>query len=264
MAGTLNKDDKRHIQVGLRSNAIGAKVYTMLDEGEEQGVVSSCTLLFANQPTTTDTVTIGADVYEFVTAAGQVADDANLAVEIKGSAALTLVELVAGVNAADANNQHANINNVADDTPALVNGTENLVADVIGTTMRIRSADAPGGNVVSGNPSIVLAEAITDAADIWDVGDVNMNTLSGRDQDNKRTAVAEVTITAAMITNDLRVDFPFVPVRWSAEVHTSAGVVRPAGTDAYTIGSSGIVVAFGGGASPDIQATDVLVLQAWS
>jgi len=261
---TLDNIDKRHLQVGLRKNRIGTKIFNMLNDGEESGMPASASLLFANQPVATDTIDIGADVYEFVTAAGNVTNDANIAVVILGSAALTLAALVLAVNATYAPNEHPTINNIADDAPALANGTEAVVADVIGTTMRIRSASVAGGSLVAADPSIVLAEAITDAADIWDVGDVNLNTLAGRAQDNKRTSVAAVAITAAMITNTVRIDFPFTPVRFVAQVRTSAGVVRVPAADAFVIGDGGIVVTFGGGVAPDMQATDILTLQAWS
>jgi hypothetical protein len=259
---TLNAKDRRQLQVALRNTAKGNKIFTMLDQLEDSGIAASARLAFPNQPTTADTIDIGADTYEFVTASGNVADDANIAVEIGGSAALTLANLVVAVNAGTTGNQHANINNIADTAPALANGTENLVADAVGTDLRIRTASYPGGDVKSGDPSIVLAEAITDAANVWKEGNVNMNTLAGRAQQNSRTTLAKITVTAAMITNGAKIDCPFTPAHFIAQAVTSAGVPRgTTGTDAYTIANDGILVTFGGGAAPDIQATDVIYLQ---
>jgi hypothetical protein len=73
--------------------------------------------------------------------------------------------------------------------------------------------------------------------------------------------VAEVTITAAMITNGLRVDVPFTPTRFEVQVITSAGVViGTTSADTFAIDNDGILVTFGGGIAPDMQATDILRL----
>lgn len=245
----------------MRSSTRGQVIYDMLNALEDSGVAASARLAMPNQPTTADTVTIGADVYEFVTTAGAVADDANIAVEIGGSAAATRANLIAAINAADPDNRHPNITNVATTAAALANGTEALVADELTTDVRIRTADAAGGTVQGGDPSIVLAEAITDAADVWKEGNINLNTLGGRAAGDRASTLAEVTVTAAMITNGLRVDVPFTPSRFTVQVLTSAGVVvGTTSTDTFAIDNDGILVTFGGGAAPDAQAGDLLQL----
>jgi hypothetical protein len=256
--GTLDNQDLRHLQVGLRNNRIGRKVFDMLSDIEDSGVVAGAPLAMPNQPVTTNTIDVGADVYEFVTSAGNVADDANIAVEIKGSAALTRAELIAAINATNEANEHANINNVADDAAALANGTEKVVADEVGTDVRVRNADAPGGNPLAGDQDILLAEAITDAADIWKTGDVNMNTLGGRAQGARQRTLAEITVTAKMITNGHRIDAPFTPTRFSVQVTTAGVVIGTTSSDAYAIANDGLQVTFGGGAAPDMQVGDVL------
>lgn len=251
-----------HWQAAMRGGAIGSVIFGMLNDLEDNGVSASARLVMSAQPVTTNTVTIGADVYEFVTAAGAVADNANIAVEIAGSAALTLVELIAAINADKSDNRHANITNVATTAAALANGTENLLADALGTSLRIRVADAPGGTVIGGDPSIVLAESITDAADVWLEGNINMNTLGGRAAQVAKRTFAEVTVTAAMITNDLRIDVGFTPTRFGVQVITSAGVViGTTSADVFAIDNDGILVTFNGGAAPDIQATDLLRIE---
>lgn len=261
---TLDNNDKRHLQVGLRNNRIGAKVFDFLDDVEDAGVVASSRLVLSDQPTATDTIGIGSDTYEFVATGGNVADDAYIAVEIGGDAGETRDNLIAAINATDPDNEHPNINNVADDAPAKSNGTEAVVADEVGTSVRVRSADVAGGNALAADPSIVLAESITAAADIWITGDVNLNTLAGRAQRNSRATLAKVAITAAMITNGLYIDLPFTPDRFTVQVQDSSGVVRGHGADAFVINGDVLEVTFNGGADPDIQATDTLLIQAWS
>lgn len=263
MSSLVSATDLPNIQAALRRKDLGTKVYNMLDAAEDQGVPASAELVMSAQPVTTDTIDIGADVYEFVTAAGAVADDANIAVEIGASAAATLTNLVAAINATYSPDQHPNITNVATTAPALANGTEAVVASEDGTSLVAMNADAAGGTILPGDQSIVLAEAITDAADIWTAGNVDMNTLQGNAQIDRKVALAAVTITAAMITNDLRIDFDFTPTRFLVQVQDSSGVSRGAGDDAYTISGNAIKVVFGGGADPDIQATDVLHVQAY-
>ena len=204
---------------------------------EDAGSVATASLIMSAQPTAADTIGIGADTYEF-NGAG-----ANINVTIGGSAAATRANLITAINTL---------------------GTEKVFADGVGTAVRIRSANARGGSVVGVSPNIVLAESITAAADVWDVGNVNMNTLAGEPPSSGQVAHAALTVTAAMITSGARVDFPFTPVHLTVQVFTSANVVRPAGADAFAIGDGGVAITFAGGGAPNIQATDVLRITVWS
>ena len=141
---------------------------------------------------------------------------------------------------------------------------KNLLVDEIGTTVRVRYADGVGGTPLAGDPNIALVQTITDAADVWDVGDVNMNTLGGGAAGYREKAQTSLTVTAEMITSGARLDFPFTVAGFRVQVRTGAGVIRGNGTDAYTLTSTGIAIAFGGGAAPDAQATDILDIEAWS
>lgn len=230
----------------------------------DRGAIPSAALLMAQQPTTADTIGIGADTYEFVTAAGAVADDDNIAVAIGGNAAATRANLIAAINATDANNQHANITLIDTITPAKANGTENVVADEVGTTVRIRYATGPGGAVRSGNPSIVLAEAITHAADIWNVGNVNLNTLGGIGASAIPSARTSFTVSAAMVTNGFQVAFPFTVVGFTLLARASTGGIRAGAVgDLAVISTTNINFTFSGGAAPAWQATDVITVEAW-
>lgn len=258
---TMDETYRGAWQAAMRNDTRGNAVFSMLNSMEDSGVAASSRFAMPNQPTTGDTVDVGADVYEFVTASGAVADDANIAVAIGADAGETRDNWIAAVNATYEPNEHPNITNVATTGPALANGTEALFADEVGTDVRLRNADEAGGTVEGGSPDILLAEAVTDPADVWKEGNVNMNTLAGRAGIVRQHTLAELVVTAAMITTgDVRVDVPFTPTRFMVEVYTSAGVQRDAGTDSFAIASDGVVITLGGGAAPDIQATDVVRL----
>jgi hypothetical protein len=182
-------------------------------------------------------LTIGADVYEFDGAG------ANINVAIGGSAVVTRANLIMAINGS---------------------GTEKVFADEIVTAVRIRAADAAGGNVVGKSPNIVLAESITHVADIWDVGNVNMNTLGGVLSGSGQVGCTALTVTAAMIANGARVDFPFTPSHIVVQVWTSANILRAYGTDSFVIGNDGVAITFGGNPSPDIQATDIVRIIVYS
>jgi len=235
-----------------------------LNVAQEAGTVVVFEIEFADQATTTDTIGVGDDTYEFVTAAGAVAADANIAVEIGAAASDTRDNLIAAVNAVDANNLHANITNVATTAPALANGTENYVADENGTAVRFKSADRPGGSVVAAAPAGLLTEALTPAASVWSVGDVNVNTLGGRAQASLRSSTGQVTVTAAMITAGFyELAFPFTPTRFVAQVDDGSGSLRSTDSaDVYAIAGDSVLVTLGGGVDPAIQAGDTLTVHA--
>jgi len=233
----------------------------------DMGSIPSAELILSNQPTDADTIDIGADTYEFIDSGVNllVTADANIAVLIGGSAAATRANLIAAINATDGDNQHDSCLLTDGVTPAVANGTENLLADEVGNNVRIRYADAPGGSVTPGDPSIVLAEAITHAADIWTVGNVNLNTLAGYAPGMHQEARTSVAVTAAMITNGLDIEFPFTVGGFLVQIRTSAGVIQgTTGTDTFLASGTAVAVVFGGGGAPDIQATDVITIHAWS
>jgi hypothetical protein len=247
------------LQKGLRSNPIGAQIADILDVVEDAGTIPTASLVMSAQPTAADTVTIGGDVYEFQVAAADLADDANIAVEIGASAAETRDNLVAAINAA-VGDEHPTIFQTDSTTPALGNGTEPVRADPDTTNLFITSTNAFAGNPSKpANPDILLAEAITAGADIWVEGNVNLNTLGGRLEGARLRTSGSLTITAAMLTLGTRfIILPFDPAYIAVEVKTSAGVVRVPAADTFVIFPNGIMINFGGGAAPDIQATDVL------
>lgn len=252
--------DLRRLQAGLRDRSTGERVWDLL---HDPGVTPVAVIAMATEPTATDTLTIGGDVYEFVATAGAVADDANIAVELEGAVADTRDNLVDAINAVNATNLHANITNIATTAPALANGTERILATEIGATVAIQYADGPGGAVNVGDPSILLGEALTDASDIWDVGDVNLNTLGGKDKTAREQISTSFVVTAAMITAGvIRVDLPWQPSQYSWSARLVTGEHRLTANDLVLAISTGLEVTLTGGGAPDIQATDILTLVA--
>lgn len=242
----------------------GDLVLAVIEAFVGQGGVPSARLNFATNPTHQDTIDIGADTYEFLLVATSiaVADDANVAVEIGGSAAATLANLVAAINGT-ATNPHPNLVLADGSTLAIAIGTETIVAVDGGTEALIAYADAVGGNPKAGAPDILLAEALTDAADIWDVGNVNLNTL-GSEKQAGQVATVDLTITAAMITKaGTLLQFPFNVGNFRAQVLTAAGLIKPPAANAYTVSGDTITVTLPGGGG-DIVAGDVLQLSVYS
>ena len=251
----------------IAATDVQAAIVEVRDEAQtkaqDSGSIPSAAINIATDPSATNTLTIGADVYEFVTAAGSVASDTNIAVVRGAGAAAARTALIAAINATSSPNEHASIFLLDGLTPALANGTENLLADEVGTTVRIRSADAPGGSVVAADPSIVLAEALTNAADIWNVGAVNLNTLAGKAAGILGHSVVSFPVTAAMITNGVTVEFPFTPTHYQVQVRTSAGImIGTTSADEFVRSANGIVCTFGAGTAPDAQATDIVTIVA--
>ena len=213
-------------------------------------------------PTTLDTLVIGADTYQFVTAAGDVDNDTYIAVTI-GSAEVTLDNLILAINATYLDNEHPTLFKIGGVLPALANGTEYLLADKIGTTFcRIRSAVKAGGAVKSADPSIVLnASAATNY--VFDCGDVNMNTLGGKVASTARnSAVTQITITTAMLTaTQVRLSFPFTVAGFLIQGRTSSGVRVAILVDTSVLDNGDVLLGVTAGGS--LANTDVVTVLAW-
>jgi len=201
-------------------------------EISNEGVAACVIAIQAGQPTTLDTFTVGADIYE-VDGAG-----VNINFALAGSAELTLDALLAA---------------------AVASGTENLYWDKLtATTLRIRTADAPQGNIVGADPSIVL-DSSSMANWSFDTGDINMNTLAGVALAAVQSATAQITITTAMITATLHhLSFTFTPTKFVYSAVTSAGVPVAWTADALVITGDDIVLTLG----TDLANTDVLTVTA--
>lgn len=210
-------------------------------QGDEtrNGIVAVARLFMPNQPVDTNTIGIGADVYEFDSGGGVTAP--NIAVTIGGSAAATRANLISAINTL---------------------GTAFVRADEVGTAVMVRSAVTRGGSATPADPNVALTEAITDALDFWDVGNVNLNTLSGQAYAYIKQATAVLTVNAGMVTaaSFFVADFPFTPSGFTFQVRTSAGVIKLV-TDAVTIVNTAILYTLAG--ATQAANTDVITITAW-
>jgi len=231
----------------------------------DQGVVAAPFLDLAAQPTATDTFGIGADVYEFIDMTAvppKVSVDSHIGVPLGALAADTQASVIAAVNGT-ATNPSTTIFKADGVTGAQAIGTNSLLAVAENTSVAVQSATAIGGTPIGANPNLALTESITAAADIWNVGNVNMNTLGGRVAASRKQSRGDVTVTANMIANGFAVAFPFTPSRFSVQARSSGGVIRgTTATDTFALAGNVVVITPGGGALPNMQATDVLTVAA--
>lgn len=249
--------DRVRCNKAVNQAALGGELYNSL----LRGAIPVHVFNLATNPTATDTMTIGDDTYEWVAAAGDVADDGNIGVVLAGTVAASRTNLVAAINGTAT---ATGLFQTDSTTPALYKGTENVVAVVVGNTVEVRTANTPGGTAAPTGESITVAETMTAAADLWVYGNVNFNTLAGP-AGGGCLAAGQVTVTAAMITaGTVQVDFPFTPTWFQVEVWTASDVQRPGGSDTYEISGNGILITLGGGSDPDVQATDTIRILAGS
>lgn len=212
--------------------------FTAMEAEVGPGVAASVVAIQAGQPSDTDTFVVGADTYQFLTTPAGATSD--IEVEIGASAELTLDNLLAA---------------------AVASGTENLFWEKLAATqLQLTNADAPQGTITGGSPDIALdASGATNWS--FNVGDVNMNTLGGKAAGSASVAMAQVTITTAMITATvLRLSFPFTPSGFTFSAVTAAGVPVAWTADTLAIDGNDVVVGLG----TDLANTDVLTVTAYA
>jgi hypothetical protein len=236
------------------TGAVGAKVLN-------RGVIPSSRLAFSVNPSNGNTIGIGSTTIQFVTALG--AAQANAQVVIGGTAALTLANLIAYINGTFTSAQA-----VESTTPP----TFTVFADApTATQLRIRYAASLIANVYTptrgGTPwpgvsaSLALAVTITSGATAW-IG-ANLNE-TGKKMTDAYESYGFATVSAADITAGFKfIELPFTPAGFSVDCYSSAGVKR-AYSDVTAISGNAIQITLGGGASPNIQANDVLSFWASS
>ncbi|TET51091.1 MAG: hypothetical protein E3J64_07435 [Anaerolineales bacterium] len=164
---------------------------------EDTGHVAQACLFLATLPTDTNTVTIGADVYEFAGAGSNI----NV---LKGvSAATARANLIAAING---------------------QGTELVVADAPttpATSVRIQPADRVGGTAqIGAGTSIAVSETLANASDVWNVANLNE---SGAPPYLK-VARGKLVITAENLASLFTLELPFTPVVFAWSAFTTGGV----------------------------------------
>ncbi len=168
------------------------------------------------------------------------------------NAATTLANLIAAINGDTTNTSWVE---------ATTAFAVPIVADAYSATvLRIRTANTRGGlPIAAASGSVALTEALTPAASIWSCGNLN---VAGKAPAASQCAIARFVPDATAVTNaSYQVELQFTPTVVMAFVTSSAGVQR-ASTDAVTISANAVSVALGGGASPAIQAGDLVTIIA--
>lgn len=228
--------------------------------GLTRGIIPSAWIDLTTDPASTDTLTIGADVYEFLTAAASVAADTNVAVERGGGAAATFANLLAAINGT-ADVAHATCFLIDGVTPAVGRGTE-AVRGAAGAAnvLHIAPVVAYGSAVdAPGSPNIALAETLTAVVD-WNT--LNLNLHGGQVEAIRGATSFEIVVTAEHIAGvSLYTTLPFDvrAMMWSARQAT--GENRPTVADLCTMVLATVnKFTFDGGVAPSIQAGDIVTI----
>lgn len=184
---------------------------------------------YTGQPSDTQTVTIGSDVYEFCTDAGSVAADTRIGVVIGASADATYANLVAAINAKNKTNEHPTLFRTDDTTPARANGTEKVraVQDATGDVVYLFRAIAVGStDLVEGDaPSLVLSDTASNGGP-WKHLNVNLTIGGAADLQYKSAALVHTVVTANL-TGTSKIPLPFAPVSWQVSCYSTAGLLLP-------------------------------------
>lgn len=200
------------------------------------GQIAMSSFGYTGQPSDTETLTIGADVYEFCTALGATANTTNIGVVIGATARATYDNLVAAINATDVDGLHATlVDSAADPCPA--NGTEDVLAvavnggDTATGTIYLYAAAATGGAKAEGaGPNIALSDTATNGGP-WRKLNLNLSFGAGFAAATKQAHLKH-TLVAANLTDSqpVLVPLPFAPQSWTLQIRDAAGVAKP---DAY-------------------------------
>lgn len=221
-------------------------------EGEASGAaVAQANIRLNTQPTALDTITIGTEVYQFVTALGDQAGT-NIGVLRGASAAEALANIIAAINGA-----------AGQGTTYSLKGKMNVVASIYNTDyLHIECAVSPGGVADPGTkPNLALADALTAAVN-WD--HENLGRLGGNV--GLKTAVHQLVVDAVNLANDFDVKAPGVVVKAQVlYVTDAAGVVDTTGKAASILltvvaARNAVTVDLNGGAT-DPVATDKVYLE---
>lgn len=189
-----------------------------------------------------DTVTIGADVYEFRSSTPPSGGTAGR------------IWVYQGANSAASRVNFINAVNGVVDAPTITRdgtNTETVVAAAGITTgdVVVQSADAIGGSIVPSAAAIGCSEVLTTVTDIWD----EANTYNGLAQATRQAIAITLTLSAAMIAKgDVQIYCDFTPVSVILSNRS-----RPQ-DEAYTITGDAVSLTLTGGGSPNNQAADVL------
>ena len=195
--------------------------------------------------TETDTFVIGANTFEMRDSTPPAGGTAGRIWIYKG---LNVAEQ--RTNSADAVNGVSDANRITYDGAV----TETFRASVDGLGTRIVSADAPGGNPVPSTVATACSQTLTPVTDIW-----HSATCYGGRAESQQHSKTTITVNADMITHGmLSVEPDFTPTGCQVTDRSRAH------SAAYAIVGNRIEITLAGGISPDIQANDVIDVEAWA
>lgn len=184
-------------------------------------------LPYTGQPSDTETVTIGSDVYEFCTDAGSVAANSRIGVVIGGSADATAQNLVDAINAQNKRDEHPTLFRVDGTTPARANGTEKFLAvlDATNNVIYLYQAKRAGSTeLVEGDgPNIALTDTASNVGP-WKHLNANLS-VGGAGALMYKSADLVHTVVAANLTGTSKIPLPFAPRSWQVSCYSSAGVL---------------------------------------
>jgi hypothetical protein len=195
-----------------------------------------------------NTVTIGADVYEF-----------RASTPPAGGTAGRIWVYNDATSAASRTNLIDAINGVVDAARITRDGTntELVVASAGITTgdIVVQSSATIGGTPAPSATPVACSDGLDTATDIWDAA----NTYNGIAQQPRQVAAVSITLSAAMIAKgNVQAYFSFTP-RTAIPINRS----RPQ-NEVYTITGNAVSLTLAGGASPNNQAADVIDIIAFA
>lgn len=223
-------------------------------ESELRGpAIAQANIRLNTQPTATDTLTIGANIYEFKALITDAPTTAGNIVVLRGAtAAAARANIVAAINGTTGMG-----------TTYVSKGTEKVVASLYNTDfLHIEPAIVPGGAVdVGAKPSIALSDGLT-AVVAWD--QTNLGLTGGNV--SIKTALHKVTVDAVNLAADFDLKAPGTILGAAVRYVTDASnVVDGTGKAASIIltlvtARNAVTVDFNTGAT-DPVATDIVYIE---
>lgn len=236
----------------LRADTEEAFLSMEADTGGGQGIAQA-NIRLNTQPTATDTITIGSNVYEFKALITDAPTTPGNIVVLRGaSAAAALANIIAAINGASGLG-----------TTYSAKGTALVKASIYNTDfLHIEAAEAAGGAVVPGlKPNIALSDALT-AVIAWDHENLGR---TGGDVALKKV-VHQIVVDAVNLAANFDVVAPGVITKAEVlYVTNAAGVVDTTGKGASAVltivpARNAVTVDFHTGGT-DPVATDKVYLQ---
>lgn len=191
---------------------------------------------------------IGAGTYQFVTTLTTI--QTYTQIKVLGSAALSWAAALDAINGVT----NANV------VPGSTSTTVAIVADMVSATeLRIRLADARGGNPIAGVSTSQALTATIGGGGVWSCANLN---VAGKAESDCQASRFSVGITAGMITKgSYQAELPYTPAVYSFQCYSAAGLLLAA-TDLITISGNAINIALAGGGAPKLVATDIVAIEA--